>query len=306
MADSRFGNIFDVAVAGAGLASMSNRAGERTNIIGSRSNAKSQASRAYRTGPLFSNYRMAVLLGPINMTTSLKEELLAFVNAGGTALVAAGVVGPNDHDLTGILLSPQLRVGRAWQWTSPAAARPVGVHPEVVFEPFRYVPLAGPVPGNNCTVLAQTASNGNVCRNDAGRGIPCPLLVRHEIGLGAVFTVLIPWMADALNNGLSKLAVDALELLIQPLQPVKTVGPWPVDVHVAVDSAAGLYTMAIANNDEAPWSGQVCLQDTNVMLSSCKELWSDKPVGVADGRTLNWTITGFDLVVLECTTVPVA
>ncbi|KOO31269.1 hypothetical protein Ctob_008189 [Chrysochromulina tobinii] len=77
MGDSTWGNVFDVAVAGLGL---------------------------------HSGYQLCVLLGPVNLTSSLKAQLLAYARAGGRVVLAAGVIGPGDGDLTGIpSLLPELR-----------------------------------------------------------------------------------------------------------------------------------------------------------------------------------------------------
>jgi hypothetical protein len=58
-----------------------------------------------------------LLMGPVNLTAPLKAQLLQFALGGGHVIVAAGVVGPADGDLTGLpSLLPELRVGRAWRW----------------------------------------------------------------------------------------------------------------------------------------------------------------------------------------------
>ncbi len=64
--------------------------------------------------PSLAGYKAAFLLGPVNLTANLKEALLDFAASGGQVVVSsgsrvvfvgcepAGVVGPNDADLTGI------------------------------------------------------------------------------------------------------------------------------------------------------------------------------------------------------------
>ena len=55
-------------------------------------------------------YSVAIVLGPVNLTAALKAQLIAFASGGGHVIVAAGVAGPGDGDLTGLAsLLPELR-----------------------------------------------------------------------------------------------------------------------------------------------------------------------------------------------------
>lgn len=179
-----------------------------------------------------------VLAGPVNLTAALKGALISFAQAGGHVLVAAGVAGPGDADLTGVQISPELRVGRAWVWTGSPPAPP---EPPVA-EPFRYTPATngygGCVAESNCTVLAWTAGRG---------GLPGPqaLATQRSVGAGLVTTCLIPWFLDGPATGLSGLAKRLVDLMVSPTQPISVSGPWPVDFLAADDaSLSGRYTVS--------------------------------------------------------------
>lgn len=181
---------------------------------------------------------IVVVAGPTNLTAELKAALLSFAASGGHVLLAAGVAGPGDADLTGVQISPELRVGRAWMWTGSPPKTP---EPPVI-EPFRYTPTTSGNGGcgaeSNCTVLAWTAGRG---------GLPGPqaLATQRIVGSGLVTTCLIPWFLDGPATDLSALAKRLVDLVVSPLQPVSVSGPWPVDFLAADDTAAsGRYTVS--------------------------------------------------------------
>lgn len=176
-----------------------------------------------------------MLAGPVNLTAELKGALLSFAEAGGHVLVASGVAGPNDTDLTGVEISPELRVGRAWVWTGDGPSEPP------VMEPFRYTPTTiddgGCNANANCTILARTAGRG-------GSPGPQALATQRRVGSGFVTTCLIPWFLDAPATHLSALSRRLVDDVVAPLQQVGVAGPWPVDFVVADDAtASGRYAV---------------------------------------------------------------
>jgi hypothetical protein len=85
MADSRWGDVFDVLTESAQDA-------------------------------ILARYNVVVLLGPLRLNDSLTARARRYVEHGGRLIVAAGVVGPSDSALTGLSIQPEQRVGRAWRW----------------------------------------------------------------------------------------------------------------------------------------------------------------------------------------------
>ena len=158
---------------------------------------------------------------------------------GGRVLIASGVAGPLDADLTGITISPELRVGRSWVWTGNVPETPEAA----VAEPFRYTPTTagygGCVSESNCTVTAWTTGPG-------GTVGPQPLVTNRIVGLGAITTCLVPWFLDAPATGLSLLAKRLVDELVAPFQLVAVEGPWPVDFLASDESAAsGRYAVRL-------------------------------------------------------------
>jgi hypothetical protein len=302
MADSTWGNIFDVAVAGAGLASTGQRAAAPNNVFGGaarppraqRAGAPAAGGRADPPPPLM-RYRVAIVLGPVNLTADLKAQLVAFARGGGHVVVAAGVVGPNDGDLTGLpSVAPQLLAGRAWRWAAPRGGPQVN-------EPYRFVPAFVPPGAPNVTVLATTAASVDAC---AG-GAPCALATRFLVGAGAVTTCLVPWFEGV--EGLSGLAEALLRDAVGAVAPLAVEwadgAGWPVDTVAAAGPGGGAFTVVVSNNEGAPWTGAVTVVSTApgapASLADCVELRSGAPAAL-NGRTLALTVGAYDVAVVRC------
>ena len=313
MGDSTWGNLFDVAVAGLGLAGAGPGSSAPNNVWGgargrgggssggSGSGARGGSADAdpplpLGGGPAASGYRLCVLLGPVNLTASLKAQLLDFARAGGRVIVAAGVVGPGDGDLTGIpSLLPELRVGRSWRWAAgggePAQA-----------EPFRYLPCCGGGgSGANLTVLATTVAPVPACG-----GAPCPLAVQWAVGGGSVTTLLLPWMEG--ETGLAALARRVLGEAIASVAPLQVAweegSGWPVDYSASASPDGAFVYALVSNNEEAEWRGSVTFAAGAAgvgALAQCIEARSGAPLPLApDGRTLALAVGAMDVAVARC------
>ena len=317
MPDTRFGGIFDVAVTGLGLASGTLFASPN-NIYGSssRSNRQNRQKRhsfqsdgsasgeSDVTPPLplesDSGYHIVVLLGPINMTNELKTQLLDFAQNGGRVVVSAGVVGPNDGDLTGLtetMMLPELRVGRAWRLnTSPPSPQQR--------EAFRFVPVSflNGNPPLNVSVLATTSTSYAACGN-----APCPLAIEFAVGSGKITTVLIPWFEGGDRDGLSLLSETIFGQAFTAVAPLQV--EWddslgfPVDFLASSSKASGTYTAIVSNNDETRWQGNATVSgpDAPTNLNNCTELRSSTSVNVEGGITMvDIAVNGFDVAVVQC------
>lgn len=193
-------------------------------------------------------YRVVVLLGQMD-TGRLKGRLESFVRRGGVLVWCAGQATPDDAALCGAVLRPELRVGRAWRWGAEAP----------VAEAFRYCPAGEPVP--EAEVVAATHSGD-------------PLALRHAVGEGAVYTVLIPWF-EAGHGSLCGAALRLFDEVIGAVQPVRVEGP---PVQWLSTRGAGHRTVLVTNNDGAAWSGKVTLRRADPALRRCDDLLSGEPV----------------------------
>ena len=319
MADSTWGNIFDVAVAGLGLSSSSQRDATPNNVFGgARRQQRPRAGRRPRRAsssmspgpadigddpgapplPLDKGYSVAILMGPVNLTAPLKAQLIAFAAGGGHVIVAAGVVGPADGDLTGLAsLLPEMRVGRAWCWA--------GQQPQLR-EAFRFVPapMPGGAPPENVTVLATTVASLDACG-----GAPCALATRFALGAGAVTTVLVPWFEAGSGEGLAGVSAGILQEAVGAVAPLSITWAdnegWPVDSVAAAGPGDGAYTVVVSNNEEAAWRGNVRVVQTAprapARLSACMELRSGSAVPLgADGVSFALAVGAFDVAVVRC------
>ncbi len=179
------------------------------------------------------SYRAVVLLGQVQLTEELKRKLLDYVNSGGVIVTAAGVVGPGDMDVSGVEIRPELRVGRSWQWEEE----------DPVHEAFRYCPVQWPPADAGSLETLAVAANG------------APLVVRRVVGVGSVYTCLLPWF-EAGHANLASLALRLLDAVLRPLQPVVVDGP-PASWVSARGADSMHRSLAIANHDEHPWRGRV-------------------------------------------------
>jgi hypothetical protein len=218
MGDSRWGDIFDVLTISA-----------NTNVL--------------------SCYKAVVLLGHIKLTADLKEKLTKYVLDGGIAVCAAGVVGPDDEEFTGLTIEPEFRVSRAWRWQNQPP----------VAEAFQYLPAE--TVNSSTTVLAQTVTDKL-------------LVARHRLGKGSVFTCTIPWYEDPLG-GLSRPAFKMMDHVIAPLQSLTIQG---LPVEWISTHGSGRRTVLIANHSETSWNGQINIRNLSDNYRQCIELLSGREI----------------------------
>lgn len=218
---------------------------------------------------VMTRYKVIVLLGQIPLTPVLREALIAHARAGGKVVVAAGVVGPNDEDLCGVVIQPELRVGRAWRWGDGT----------LTHEAFRYCPIH--IPEHRVSTVTPLASTPD------GKA----LAIRYALGDGAVYCCLAPWF-EAGNTPLSLLALRLLDEIIRPVQPVRVSGP-PAAWLSTRDAEAGTHrTVVITNNNEHSWEGSITAVDIPEGLNHCRELISEETVDfVRNGPDATATLT---------------
>jgi len=217
-------------------------------------------------------YKVVVLLGPVRLEKSLKTRLEAYVKQGGILLLAAGVAGPNDTDLCGVEIMPELRAGSAWRWEAGAFAR----------EPFRYCP-AKATPGANVRILAQTA-NGS------------PLIARHWLGQGQVYTCMTPWFEGGV--AMAGAAERMFDEVIGSVQPV-TIEGLPLS-WVSSKRRDGLI-IALANNSDIKWNGLIRVRSLEASTTSCRELLTGESIKIqGEGSQASWDVVvpPFDVRIL--------
>ena len=225
------------------------------------------------SGEVLGEYPLVVLLGPIRLTNPLKMRLEAYVKQGGTLLLAAGVAGPNDSDLCGVEIQPELWAGAAWRWEDES----------FVHESFRYCP-ARTEPDANVRVLAQVP-NGN------------PVIACHFLGEGRVYTCMAPWFEG--GAAMAGPAARMFDEVIKPLLPVRIEG---LPVHWASSRSDDEYFIALSNCSDTEWKGRVCVPSGSIPTATCRELLTGESITmqhVGPHAACNVEVPPFDVRVLS-------
>jgi len=190
-------------------------------------------------------------------------------------LIAAGVAGPNDSDLCGVEILPELRAGAAWHWEGNP----------YVHEAFRYCP-SNSAPGASVRILARGS-------NDS------PLIVSHQIEHGQVYTCLVPWFEGVF--GLAGPAARMFDEVIASVQPLKIEG---LPIHWTSSRRQDGLAVALANNSGIEWKGRIQPKFLEARHAECRELLTgesftnqceeeraacDIVVPPFDVRVLSWT-----------------
>jgi len=223
-------------------------------------------------------YKVVILLGPVKLDESLKARLKEYVRQGGTVLIAAGVAGPNDSDLCGVEILPELRAGAAWCREGEP----------YVHEAFRYCPSKS-APGASVRILAQGSNDD-------------PLIVSYQIGQGQVYTCLVPWFEGVLD--LAGPASRMFDEVIVSVQPSKIEG---LPIYWTSARRQDGLTVALANSSDIEWKGRIQPKLLESPLAECRELLTgesftsqcegtlaacDIVVPPFDVRVLSWTYRG--------------
>lgn len=223
-----------------------------------------------------SKYPVVVLLGQVKLDDALANRLQRYVEHGGTLMGAVGVFTPGHGALTGLELTSELRAGRAWQWGGE----------ELVHESFRFVPAS----------VRDKTGTGVIAATHTGE----PLLTRHAVGKGRVYTCLAPWF-EGIGRDVTRFAERLFDTVIADHQPVHVEGP-PLEWL----SAAGpqTRTVVLANHSPADWRGKVTVRGTADEFGTCRELLTSEtvPFERAGARvSLNCAVPAHDVRVLRWT-----
>ncbi len=220
---------------------------------------------------VLAGYKVLILADQMRLTPEMKQKLAAFAVGGGQVILAAGVAGPDDSDLTGVTFRPEYRVGRAWQWGDRSA----------VHEAFHYLP-------------ADTVNGQILATTDTEQ----PLVVRQSHGKGAVYTCLIPWYEGG-HTDIAGAAQQLFDQVISGVQPV-TVEGFPIQYMSTTGDKQR--TVVALNHREKPWNGTITLADAAAGYKKCTDLLTSKPVKFkksSEGLSCKVDIAAYDLVALR-------
>ncbi len=191
-------------------------------------------------------YPVLILAGHVSVTDTLRERLHAYVTAGGQLIWAVGTATPELAALTGLSIAPELQVGRAWRWKEEVESA----------DYFLYTPAA---PAGGASVEIISTEKG-------GR----PLVTKHTLGQGAVYTVLVPWY-EAGHHDLAQPALRLMDEIVGAVQPICIDG---LPLEWISTRGAGQRTVVAANHGSTPWEGTVRLRALPAEFKTCRELRS--------------------------------
>ena len=219
---------------------------------------------------VLNTYPVLIVLGPVNLSESLKQSLTAYAEAGGKLVWSVGVVSPEDEALTGVRMIPELQVGRAWKCLNESP----------VPEAYQFVP-SEPLADRNTTVLATTPGGQ-------------PLIVKHALGKGEIYTSLLTWYESGHSN-LSGVALRMLDEVIGEVQPVRVEG---LPVEWTSTRGEGHRTVVVANHSGKPWNGKVMIRTGGDHFDRCMELLTGKylhPVSSRDEIEISVEVPAYDI-----------
>jgi hypothetical protein len=203
----------------------------------------------------------AVVWANTSMPPQARDTLHSYAEKGGVVVVAVGAVSADEVGLTGLVPTGELRAVRAWHWSPPTGQPTAEGHASTHGTASTSTGTSSSTSSAThihvdhfLTAIAELrAPSAQVLAVSEPEG--WPLIVRHPIGRGHVYTVLQPWF------GANQLAPPALRLLdhvLAPIQPVSLLEGVPALYWTSTVMAdGGGRVAAISNNAGARWVGKV-------------------------------------------------
>ena len=226
---------------------------------------------------VLAQYSVLILGGPIKVTGVVQANIEVYVKQGGTLVWAAGMGCPEHGALTGVTMQPEFRVGRAW----------TDEHGDSKHEAYLYFPATVTDPTR--TKVLMSTHNAN------------PLIVRHSVGKGQIYTCLSPWYASE-RGPLSDFALAMLDRVMAAVQPITIEG---IPVEWCSTRSDSTRTIAMANHSGETWQGTVCIKGLSPDLGLCREMRSQRSLTcqIKNGVTrLDLAIPAYDVAVVRWST----
>ncbi len=214
-------------------------------------------------------YSLLVLLGPIVMTEELKQKLIRYIQGGGIVICSAGVIGPDDHDWTGVQILPELHTGYRWKWDNENWNNEV----------FRFVPANV---DSDSEVLIWANRNS-------------PLFVRTRIGKGSLYLCLAPWYETG-SGILMGAMTHLLDMLFNSMIPFHIEGP---PCEWILNENDDFYTLLVVNHSDYDWQGYLRFKKDNPANNEVLEIIYNNKYSLDNERKFNFSISPFESVVFQ-------
>jgi hypothetical protein len=196
-----------------------------------------------------SAYRLIVLLGDVHLSSRLRNELRAWVNAGGVLLINTNQMTTADQDLAGVTLGSSQKSALTSRWVSNAVSQS---------EPsYRYQPVSA-------TTAEALAVNE----------LSDPLIARNKVGKGEVFLTTPAYMQSAAQDQILAICTQLMDAQIARHSVVRIAG---TPVEYIVDRASGKIVVTVINNSGLDWSGTITLNPADA-VTGVSEYVTDQSV----------------------------
>ncbi len=218
-------------------------------------------------GPLdaLDGYKMVLLLGQIELNDALAQRLTTVAERGGVVMLAAGAAKPEHTELTGLIMTPELRTSRSHQFGGEGEWRP---------EALRYVPAE----------IAEGADAEVLARDRGGHA----LAVSNRKGEGNVITSLVPWF-EGPQGRLAGPVKRILDGALADLLPLQWDGP-PAAWQSSTRGDARI--IVVSNNDGVDASGTMTIG--RGAYGRAQDMVTGEALTIAEGK-LELSIAPYDV-----------
>ena len=125
-----------------------------------------------------------------------------------------------------------------------------------------------------------------------------PLVIRHQLGKGSVYTCTVPWYEGPLGQFAGP-ALRMIDNIIEPIQPVVIQG---LPVEWLSTHGPARRTVLVANHNEQEWKGLVTVRNIPGNTKKCVELLTGKVIRFEttnNQATVKLKIPRFDIRILR-------
>ena len=226
---------------------------------------------------------MLIVLSAVNISSEdgSYDMLRRYVENGGVLIWSVGVARPEHAALMGMNLTGNVLTGRYWKWKNTQ-------HEHV--EHFRYVPAT--LSEGNVSVMAYIPGSTQSNR---------PLILKHALGNGTVYTSLIPYCVGPAPSRISSVCAKLLDDVIG--DDFQQIFIDRRSLQFVSSSTDVNRNVLLSNNDENEWKGHVLVKNVPSDFSVCTELLNGKPLPFerlkTDVETVN--IASYDVAIVRCT-----
>jgi hypothetical protein len=183
-----------------------------------------------------SGYRVIVLLGDVHLDSRLRNDLTAWVKAGGILVMNSSQMKAADEVLVGVAIgSSAQKTAMSSRWLSNGVTQTEA--------PYHYQPVSAAA----AKVLAVNELSD-------------PLVTQNRVGKGEVFLTTPAYMQSSAQDQILEICTQLLDAQIDRHSAARIVGS---PVEYVVNRAPGKIIVTVINNSVTDWSGKILVDRAN-------------------------------------------